>query len=320
VTFTTAATTFPALGTTAVVVVDDSVADHDACLPSALAAVERTIAAFDQACSRFRDDSELMGLRRSHGRPIEISPLLADAVDAALRAARLTDGLVDPTVGGPLRALGYDRDFSFVSSGDPRTTVEVRPAPGYQSIELDPIRRTVTVPRGIDLDLGATAKALCVDHATRAAHDACGIGVLVGIGGDLAVAGAPPADGWTIQLADDHAAELDPHEPAVAIFGGGVATSGTTVRRWRRAGEQLHHLVDPTTGRPAAEVWKTATVLGGCCLDANIASTASMLMGRAAVQWLDRLGLPARLVTPDDDVVTVGSWPRSASLSRQSGA
>jgi thiamine biosynthesis lipoprotein len=310
---TTAATAFRALGTTAVVVVDDSADDPDSCRRDASAAVERTTAAFDLACSRFRDDSELMGLRRSHGRPIEISPLLYDALDAALRAARLTDGLVDPTIGGPLRALGYDRDFSFVSSGDQRTTVHVSPAPGFRSIELDPIGRTVTVPRGIDLDLGATAKALCVDHAARSAHESCGIGVLVGIGGDFAMVGTPPTGGWTIQLADDHAAELDPGAPAVAVFGGGVATSGTTVRRWSRAGEPLHHLVDPATGRPVAEVWKTATVVAGSCLDANTASTASILLGGAAVDWLDGLGLPARLVTPDDDVVTVGPWPSSTT-------
>jgi thiamine biosynthesis lipoprotein len=116
-----------------------------------------------------------------------------------------------------------------------------------------------------------------------------------------------------VQLSDDHAAVIDPRVPAVAIFAGGLATSGTSVRRWVRDGRDLHHIVDPRTGQPAADTWRTVTVVAGTCLDANIASTASILLGPAAPAWLAGIGLPARLVSPDGRVSTVGSWPDPAA-------
>ena len=51
--------------------------------------------------------------------------------------------------------------------------------------------------------------------------------------------------------------------PDVALATGGLATSSTTVRRWRAGGAELHHIVDPRTGLPAAEVWRTVTVAAG---------------------------------------------------------
>jgi thiamine biosynthesis lipoprotein len=306
---------FRALGTNVVVIVDGD----GRALADAADAVEQTTNAFDLACSRFREDSELIGLRSSHGQPVTVSPLLFTAVETALRAAHLTDGRLDPTIGGPLRSLGYDRDFTFVTS-DPRRPVRVTPAPGYRSIVLDRTSRTISVPPGVELDLGATAKSLCVDHAVRAAGVASHTGVLVSIGGDMAVTGPAPANGWNVQLSDDHAAPVDPQAPAVAIFAGGLATSGTSVRRWVRDGRDLHHIVDPRTGEPAAETWKTVTVVAGRCVDANIASTTSILLGEDAPAWLAGLGLPARFVAPDGRVTTVCSWPEAEPDPADAGA
>jgi thiamine biosynthesis lipoprotein len=239
-----------------------------------------------------------------------VSALLYEAVEVAIRAAEITGGLVDPTVGGPLRDLGYDRDFQFVSRHDPHTVVTVSPAPGWRSLALDPSTGSMTVPRGVQLDLGATAKAFCVDRAAGAAAAATGRGVLVSIGGDMAVAGPAPDDGWTIQLSDDHTDAFDERRPAVALRSGGLASSGTAARRWSRGGRQLHHLVDPRTGQPAAEVWRTCTVAAGSCVDANIGSTAAMILGSAAPSWLEDHGLPARLVAANGTTLTVGEWPQ----------
>jgi thiamine biosynthesis lipoprotein len=130
--------------------------------------------------------------------------------------------------------------------------------------------------------------------------------VLVSLGGDVASAGEAPEAGWSIGIADDHAAA-----PAatVAIRGGGLATSSTAVRRWRSGDFLLHHLIDPSTGRPADSRWRTASVAAASCLDANAASTAAILLGGRAPAWLERRGLDARLVARDGAALTIGRWP-----------
>ena len=123
--------------------------------------------------------------------------------------------------------------------------------------------------------------------------------MLVSLGGDIAVAGEPPVGGWVVRVCDDHQApDVGPVED-VSIESGGLATSSTTVRHWSRGDEDLHHVVDPDTGRPATVVWRTATVAAASCLDANIASTASLILGRDAPAWLVEQGLAARLVRVD---------------------
>ena len=172
---------FAALGTTAVVVT----AAPDA-LDAARSAVETVIASVDAACSRFRDDSELTAVNRATGRTVPVSPTLRDALATALWAARTTGGLVDPTVGEAVRLLGYDRDFAAVRREGPPSPVRVTRVPGWEAVRLDELAGTVFVPRGVQLDLGATAKAWCADRAAEDAAAATGVGILVGLGGDIA--------------------------------------------------------------------------------------------------------------------------------------
>jgi len=182
---------FRALGTTAVIVAADR-----ACEGAACAAVERELDAIDRACSRFRPDSELSRVNRAGGERVAIGPLLLEALRVALDAARSSGGLVDPTVGRTLRTSGYDSTFRVVAARDGNTfRAEFCAVPGWQTIELDEDAATVRVPAGVELDLGATAKALVCDRAATAAAAVAG-GALVGLGGDIAVAGAAPAGGW----------------------------------------------------------------------------------------------------------------------------
>ncbi len=185
--------------------------------------------------------------------------------------------------------------------------------PGWRVVEIERVARTVRVPRGVALDFGATAKALAADEAARIVHEYTGSGVLVSLGGDIAVAGAAPAGGWAVRVTDDHAASVDAGGQTVAIDAGGLATSSTTVRNWQRGDETMHHVIDPATGRPAGRVWRTVSVLAGSCVDANIASTAAIVRGADASDWLDSIGLPARLVRVDGSVVTVAGWPKDGS-------
>jgi FAD:protein FMN transferase len=294
---------FLALGSGAVVLVADERRLGAACL-----AVDAEVAEIDRACSHFREDSELAMVNNAGGREVAVGDLLLEALEVALRAARLTDGEVDPTVGEAVRVLGYDRDFPAVpATGAP--LLRVAKVPGWRRVQVDRRRKRVRVPAGVRLDLGATAKALAADRAASQAGQAAGCGVLVSLGGDLATEGQPPAGGWAVRITDRHDAEPGADGETVRVHDGALATSSTTVRRWRRGDQQLHHLVDPATGRPAPVVWRTVSVAAATCVDANTAATAAIIRGERAPAWLDALGLPARLVRPGGSVLRVGGWP-----------
>ena len=308
---TLAAADWRALGTGVRLVV------HAGDLAAARAAVEAVLERVDRTYSRFRPDSEVMRLARRPGTWQTVSALLGEAIAAALRAAELTDGAVDPTVGRAMRAIGYDADFETIRTPGAPIEVRLEPIPGWRAVELAADRHSVRIRSGVELDLGSVGKGLAADLAARAALEATGAeasggGVLVSLGGDLAVAGTPPPGGWRILLAEDSEVPPDGEGDVVAIESGAVATSSTTVRRWRRGDVTFHHLVDPRTGGPVESRWRTATVAAGTCVDANTAATAAIVLGDGAERWLDRVGLPARLVAMDGAVVTVGSWPAPA--------
>ena len=294
-----------ALGTTAIV----AVTAPDALRPARRVLV-RELRAFDLACSRFRDDSELAAVNRSGGTAIAVSTRLRDAIRCALRAAELTGGLVDPTVGRAMRLAGYDRTFMRVELRDGHL---VRPsferAGRWREVELDDDHGTLRVPAGVELDLGATAKALIADRVAATAAFETDAGVLVSIGGDIAVAGVAPQDGWTVGIAHDHATPVEQVECRVALATGGLASSSTRVRHWATSVGELHHILEPRTGRPARGPWATASVAAASCVDANTASTAAIVLGDAAPAWLAERRLPARLVRVDGRIVVVGGWP-----------
>ncbi|MCO8270628.1 FAD:protein FMN transferase [Actinoplanes sp. TRM 88003] len=275
----------------------------------AAALVRAELAAVDEACSRFREDSELSVACRS-GRPVVVSPLLAMLVGAALTAARETSGDVDPTVGAAMCGLGYDRDFAALTGrpaapavrvfGSP--SVRVFDSPDWRSVRLR--GRELTVPDGVLLDLGATAKAVAADRAAARVFRELGVGVLVALGGDIATAGPAPDGGWRVLVQDG------PEDPSCTVRlpgGAALATSSTVSRTWGRPGELLHHIVDPRTGRSASRVWRTVSVAAASCLRANTLTTAAIVRGQRAPALLGNA--PSRLVTPALNVVRRGGWP-----------
>lgn len=284
-------------------------------LDGARTAVEATLGEIDATYSRFRSDSELMEVNRRAGETVALSPLLARAIEAAIRAAQLTDGLCDPTIGESLLRIGYDDDFSVIAAGSGPIEVKLERAPGWQTLQFDAGARTIRAPRGVIIDLGSTGKALASDLAAEAAVAAMGRGgALVSLGGDIAIAGRVPTDGWHIRIAED--SSLPPNaivagDPAevVQIREGAIATSSTMVRRWTRGRVTVHHLIDPRTGVPARSPWRTVSVAAATCTDANAAATAALIRGEDAPEWLASLGLAARFVRNSGHIERVGGWP-----------
>ncbi|MGX9792350.1 FAD:protein FMN transferase [Mycobacterium sp. MMS18-G62] len=302
----TATTHWQRWSTTMQVVVTDS-----DCLVSARREVDAELDAIDVAASRFRPDSEINALATSSGKPTQVSRLLARLLADALDAACLTDGDVDPTMGAAIIALGYDRDFAAIDDARPLAASVTVPAT-WSMVTLD--GRVVTVPPGIVLDLGATAKAVAADLCARRVHDVTGSGVLVNLGGDIATAGPSPAGGWQVLVHDD---DDDPASSVALPAGSALATSSTLRRRWRRGGDFFHHILDPRTGLPADPVWRTVSVAAQTCFAANTVSTAAIVRGWRALDWIKALGMPARLVDRDGAVHIVGGWPRSEPGGRQ---
>ena len=259
---------------------------------------------------RSRTDSELSALNRAQGLEFAASPLLLEALGVGIEAARATDGDVDPTLGRAMSGLGWDLDFAVVVSRSEPRTIEAVPASGWRSIAIDRTRGTVRIPRGMEIDLGATAKALAADRSAHTVARIVGTGVLVSLGGDIAIAGPAPEGGWPIRITDDHRSAPNAPGQTIALSGGGLATSSTTVRRWRAGGEERHHILDPQTGLPAPEIWRTVSVAAASCVEANVASTVAIVRGAAALRDLAQARLPSRLVTTSGKVFTAASWPK----------
>jgi thiamine biosynthesis lipoprotein len=294
---------FRALGTMATVVVT---------LPSHADEAERILRAevdaVDRACSRFRPDSELAWFHACAGRAVEVSPLLFEALDVAYSVAERTRGAVDPTVGRAVDALGYDRDFEQIQSR-PLQVSDLGPAPGFRHLHLDHTKRTARIPQGVRLDLGSSAKALLADRAAARVAEALGSGALISIGGDVAVAGEPPAEGWAIGIAVDSAAGPADVDQVVAIQRGGLASSSTEVRTWQMGTAFLHHIVDPATGRSSNPYWRLVSAAGASCVDANALSTAAVVWGDQALERLRPFGQAVRLLRHDGEIFTLGGWP-----------
>jgi FAD:protein FMN transferase len=312
-----AGTRWEALGTSVVL----RVADASALAP-ARAALERELAAIDGACSRFRGDSELSRLNALAGRATSVGPLLLEAVSLALQAAELTGGDLDPTVGVALELAGYDRDWRLLEPAGRDDRDDHHPAASarvhakvlsdWRAVSLDRERRSIRVPAGMKLDLGATAKALAADRGAAACAAAAGCGALVSLGGDIATSGPAPAGGWAVHVTDDHRSAPSAPGQRISIAAGGLATSSTAVRRWRHENRAMHHIIDPATSRPALSPWRTVSVAAASCAEANIAATTAIIRGMPALAWLAELELPARLVARDGNVSRVTGWPSPA--------
>ena len=296
-----AATRWRALGSNASLVV----ADQEQ-LPAAKLACLQILDQVDLACSRFRDDSDLTRASRGAGGWVAVDPLLICAMTDALRAAEATDGLVDPTLSGPLVALGgADRRGR-------RRPVAGEPG-GWREIELDP-DGGIRVPRGLRLDLGATGKAFAADLIAAAVPRLAETSLIISLGGDVAVGSWDAEHPWAISVAERPEESEPGRAEVVVLAGGGLATSSTLTRRWEwTAGSERGHRLDPGTAGPVDGLWRTASVCAESCVDASAASAATIVMGADAPRWLRERDLAARLVGLDGSVTRIAGWPVPSS-------
>ena len=245
----------------------------------------------DSRFSRFLTESELNRVNAAPGRVVRVSPTFAAMVRCALRAAKSTGGLADPTLGEAIEAAGYDRDFDELS---PRAEPTGSGRAGrWRSLRLS--GDWLSRPPGLRLDLNGVVKGQTVDDA---------LGLIAGqgfvaAGGDVAARGA-----LDLEL---------PGGGAVQVVRGGIATSGSARRRWLRTGLWQHHLIDPRSGRPSDSPWLEVTVSAARCLQADVAAKAAFLLGLGGPAWLDARGLAGRFVFREGKTLANLAWRRSIS-------
>lgn len=293
---------FSAIGTSNRILASDPAA-----LTEATDVARAHLAELDAAASRFRPDSEItvLATAASRGRAsTQVSPFLASYLGAGLRVAALTDGLVDPTVGAAVCAEGYDADLAVVRGREPLVLSEARNVPGWRTVGFDATTGWVSVPRGTLLDLGASAKAHAADRIARLLRRRLPGGFLVNLGGDIATSGDLPDGGWQVAVESATGTVLQ----VVSGRGQAFATSSTRRRTWATSGGPRHHVIDPRTGRSADTPWSQVTCVGATALEANAASTAALVLGVEAPDWLEARGVPARLDGLDGSLVTTSGW------------
>ena len=257
----------------------------------------------DSAVNRFLPTSEISRLNAT-GHLDDASDDFLEFLGAASDVAALTNGLCDPTVLRALESWGYDRDFDELRGELELSEAASQPSCGLDSVSID--GRRVTSPCG--LDVGASAKAHVADVIADAIEPHSGI--LVEIGGDVAVRTSTSDAPWTIGVAPDGPQVT---APRIDVRHGGVATSSISHRSWQTSEGRAHHIIDPRTGRPATSQWSAITVAAPTCLLANGLATAGFLWDDEAPWHIAQTGWAGRLVRHDGDVVTVGSWPQEST-------
>jgi len=253
--------------------------------------VRQLFEARDRRFSRFQPDSELSHLNRVPAGASLVSEELSRMLGHALGAARSTGGLVTPTVGAAVTGAGYDADFDALPEDGPSVSAVRVPPTAALSLR----GRLLVRSEPIHLDLNCVVKGATVDDALALLG-----GGYVSAGGDVATS-APLVVGL-------------PGGDAVTLRRGGLATSSVARRRWRRGGEVQHHLIDPSTGRPAVVPWRDVTVAAGTCLAADVAAKAALLLGAAGPSWLDRRGLAGRFVDEDGVIHLNETWRQAVPL------
>ena len=256
--------------------------------------------------SRFILDSDISRANRAAGTPVDVAAETVAVVRRAIEAWKQTHGAFDITVLPALLHHGYTHS---ASAGQPAPRVSRRVIGVSGAISADVIAGTLTVPAGAAIDLGGIGKGYAADMVTEELLGLGAAGALVNIGGDIAVRGdsPTPSGSWVLGIEDPLTAPG--HTAIVSIRSGGIATSGTTVRRWSTSsGETAHHLIDPRTARPAATCLLTATVIASDAATAESFATAAMMKdGRSAIQLLDLVGLAGLAVADDGTVFRTAS-------------
>ncbi len=290
---------FRAMGTTITLLLPETL------LYTGTQVTRQLFARWEQTLSRFLPESELSQLNRQAGNPVRTSDLLFHVLRAALTAAQESDGLFDPTLLLQLQQMGYDRSFDELPAVLPESKQPSQPGGAWREIQLSYLRKSVTLPAGIGIDLGGIAKGMAVDAALKQLR-LLGIRIaLLNAGGDLAVMGMPAGyESWPLAI------EGRETDWVIPFTYGALATSGISRRQWRQGTQARHHLIDPRSGASAQSGLWSVTVAASTCEQAEVAAKSAFLLGaERGREFLNKRGLAGLLVGLDGEWTSAGAWP-----------
>jgi thiamine biosynthesis lipoprotein len=272
------------------------------------------LAELEARWSRFLPDSELCRINDHAGLPVVVSESTFTVVQQAVEGWWATAGRYDPTVLPALVAAGYDRTFRRLGAPpdeqpEPQpssSSGDVAASPGCADVQLLPELPAVLVPRGVALDLGGIGKGAAADRAVAALLAAGASGACANVGGDVRVAGTGPSGGgWVVGVHGPDGEQV----AMLSLASGGVATSSPTARSWTaRDGSLAHHLIDPTTGRPAQDGPAAVSVVAGSAADAEVLAKAVYLGPEDLEDLLAPSGAAGLVVHADGRRQTAGPW------------
>ena len=259
---------------------------------------ERRLRELESLWSRFLPDSDITRANQAAGLPVRVHEDTLAVVLRSIEAWKQTNGLFDITVLPALVHHGYTHSATTASAA-PRVSQQIIGVSG--SVYVDVAHATLCVPAGGAIDLGGIGKGFAADIVVEELIESGARGALVNVGGDICVMGDPYDNdqSWVIGIEDPGAAP--DHVARIALSQGGIATSGTTIRRWTSpSGENAHHLIDPSTALPASTTLLTATVIAGDTATAEAFATAAMMSdGPTAIALLEHVGLAGLMVATD---------------------
>lgn len=240
---------------------------------------------WEQSLSRFRENSELCQVNQSPGIRQSVSGTYWQVLQTAFEMEQSSGGLVTPAVLNSLEAAGYDHNFvDGMAAAGSRMNLEKSNIKNISDLQVFPETHQVTLPEGLRLDFGSTAKGWAA-HQTMLRLSELGP-VMVNAGGDISISGLKKdKDPWMVGILDPLQPEMD--LVRVPMGHGGVATSGKDYRKWLQNGVLRHHIIDPRSGAPAETDILSASVIAPTVMKAEMAAKVLFILGsEEGGEWL----------------------------------
>lgn len=233
----------------------------------------------EEKFTRYKPTGVVWAINNAGGQPVEVDEETAGLLDYAAQVHALSGGRFDVTSGVLRRAWKFDGSERVP---EPDAVAALMPLIGWQKVQWD--RPRLTLPPGMEIDLGGICKEYAVDRAAMAITAAADCPALVNFGGDLRTTRAKAAGRWAVAIES-----LDPGKASgglLQIGEGAIATSGDAKRFLLKAGKRYSHILDPRTGWPVENPPRSITVAARTCVQAGTLSTLAMLLGPDAEAFL----------------------------------
>jgi FAD:protein FMN transferase len=241
----------------------------------------------EQKFSRYRADSVVGRIHASHGQSLVMDEETARLLDFAQECFQLSEGLFDVTSGVLRRAWRFDGSGNLPA---PEKVQALLPLVGWKKVSWR--NPALTLPAGMEIDLGGLAKEYAVDRALQAVAACTDAPALVNFGGDLAV-NRPRAGGKPWQVAIESVERQGEAAGLIALRSGALATSGDARRFLLKDGVRYSHILNPNTGWPVKDAPRSVTVAAASCVEAGMTATLAMLHGKGAEHFLKDEGMRA---------------------------